>query len=403
MEDPGVGFRSSSLARGSQAQTILADLFADAGWKVRHQVLAKVSRDADYRPRADLLIHRQGVSYAVEVKAAAEGRSDRLIPLWSQAYLQAACAADDQHRPLAVVAAPRVAPRVAEQVLQFAERYAPNAAAGVIDFRGLRMFRGHHLEDLNSEERQLQLMEWRGSVESPDLFSDLNQWMLKVLLAPELPPNLLSAPRDYYRNASQLAKAAKVSNVSAYRFLHQLRRDGYLHESVRHLGLVRREDLFRNWQLSAMRRIKEVPMRFLLRGNQEVELSRMLRSHRACLALFAAAEALKIGFVHGVPPHVYAQHLDRAGVAAWKNVVRAEPNEVPDLIVRQASAPHSIFRGAVSVDGVLVSDIIQIWLDVSSHPSRGKEQADLIRRRLLEPIIAGESSHGRSGTSRAAD
>lgn len=392
MEDPGVGFRSSPLARGSQAEAILAKLFEGAGWKVRHQAHAKVSKDADHKHRADLLIHRQGVWYAVEVKAAAEGRRDRLIPLWSQAYLQASSAADDQHRPLAVVAAPRIAPRVAEQVLQFAERHAPDAAAGVIDFAGLRMFQGPHLEDLDSEEIQLHLMEERrGSVESPDLFSDLNQWMLKVLLAPELPPNLLSAPRDHYRNASQLAQAAKVSNVSAYRFVNQLRRDGYLHESARHLDLVRREDLFHNWQVSAAaRRIKEVPMRFLLRGNQDVELRRMLRSHRACLALFAAAEALKVGFVHGVPPHVYAQHLDRAGVAAWKNVVRAEPNEAPNLIVRQASFPHSIFRGAVNVDDVMVSDILQVWLDVSSHPSRGKEQAEVIQRRILDPVIRGK-------------
>ena len=30
------------------------------------------------------------------------------------------------------------------------------------------------------------------------------------------------------------------------------------------------------------------------------------------------------------------------------------------------------------LDGVPVCDAIQVWLDVSMHPSRGKEQADLI-------------------------
>jgi len=30
-----------------------------------------------------------------------------------------------------------------------------------------------------------------------------------------------------------------------------------------------------------------------------------------------------------------------------------------------------------------VSDILQVWLDVSQHPSRGKEQADLIWRKIL--------------------
>lgn len=29
----------------------------------------------------------------------------------------------------------------------------------------------------------------------------------------------------------------------------------------------------------------------------------------------------------------------------------------------------------------------QVWVDVSSHPSRGREQADLIRKRVLERVI----------------
>jgi hypothetical protein len=61
----------------------------------------------------------------------------------------------------------------------------------------------------------------RSVPESGQLFSDLNQRMLKVLLAPELPEGLLSAPRGQYRNASQLAAP--------------------------HLDLVRREDLFGRW------------------------------------------------------------------------------------------------------------------------------------------------------------
>ena len=45
------------------------------------------------------------------------------------------------------------------------------------------------------------------------IFSDLNQWMLKVLLAPKIPERLLAAPRAEYRNVSELAGAANVSTV----------------------------------------------------------------------------------------------------------------------------------------------------------------------------------------------
>ena len=65
----------------------------------------------------------------------------------------------------------------------------------MIDFEGFAMFRGPHLEELNAESKPLPLSVRQSVRDSGALFSDLNQWMLKVLLAPELPGALLSAPR----------------------------------------------------------------------------------------------------------------------------------------------------------------------------------------------------------------
>lgn len=367
--------------RHERAEKLLSHAFQEAGWRVKHPV-------ASHRG-PDLLLSRQGVSYAAEIKVGVEGRSDRLIPLWSQACLQAARLAGN-HAPLAIVAAPEISPRVAEQILNFAEEYAPDAAAGVMDFVGLRMFRGPHLESLNAEAPSSQALESHASKEHGHLFSDLNQWMLKLLVAPEVPDALLSAPRGQYRNASQLARAANVSVMSAFRFVQQLQREGYLHESSSYLRLVRRDDLFRRWQVSAIRRINEAPMRFLLRGNNpHAPLQRMLDSGRACLALFAAAEALGLGFVQGVPPYVYVRRLNPANLSAWKNLVPVAPGEAPDLIVRQAPFYESIFRGIVRPDGMASSDVLQVWLDVFEHPARGREQADLIQRRVLNQIIQG--------------
>ena len=85
--------------------------------------------------------------------------------------------------------------------MAFAQRYAPDAAAGVIDFQGFAMFRGPQLEELNAEGREVPSSVRQSVRDSGALFSDLNQWMLKVLLAPELPEPLLSGPRGQYRNA----------------------------------------------------------------------------------------------------------------------------------------------------------------------------------------------------------
>ena len=50
-------------------------------------------------------------------------------------------------------------------------------------------------------------------------------------------------------------------------------------------------------------------MRFILPGNVNAQIHKMLRKSRACLALFAAADALKLGLVGGVPPCVCVQRV----------------------------------------------------------------------------------------------
>jgi hypothetical protein len=381
MEKREVPGKSDASERGRSAESRLAALLEEAGWQIQRHPTDTGS---------DLVVRGKGIEYAVEIKSAPEGRSDRLVPLFAQAVLQAAHSANRKATPLAVVAAPRISRRAAEQVMDFAQRYAPDAAAGVIDFEGLALFRGPHLEELNAEAKALPVSA-RDSVRvSGALFSDLNQWMLKVLLAPELPEALLGSPRGQYRNASQLAVAANVSVMSAFRFVQQLGREGYLHESSQHLRLVRREDLFGRWQALSARSPKEVPMRFLLHGERQDQLRRMLGSGRACLALFAAADALRLGFVSGVPSYVYVQRIRHANLAAWKNLRVCAAGEPPDLIVRQAPAPQSVFRGLVRPERIAACDVLQVWVDVASHPSRGREQAEMIRKGVLQRVIESE-------------
>jgi hypothetical protein len=179
--------------------------------------------------------------------------------------------------------------------------------------------------------------------------------------------------------------------MSAFRFIQQLQLHGYLHESAPFLQLVRRADLFERWQASAQRSGKELPVRFVLPGGPEAQLRKMLGGGRACLALFAAADALKLGFVEGLPPYVYVQRFGRVSLSDWKGLRLCEPGEAPGLILRAAPAPQSVFRGIVRPEGVAACDVLQVWLDVGSHPARGREQADLIRKRLLQRVIDSEA------------
>jgi hypothetical protein len=371
----------SAGRRGTTAEAVLRDAFASAGWKVGRDAMRSIAAP-------DLVVRRGTTTYAIQLKYASEGRSDRLVPLWAQAHLQALRWTGRGQKPLAVVAAPRISRRTAEQVLAFAAEHAPHAAVGVIDLNGFRLFRGPRLETLNTPEANTRTRRRAVTSAHANLFSDLNQWMLKVLLAPELPESMLAAPRGKYRNATALARAADVSVMSASRLVRQLQHDGFLHESAPHLELVRREELFRRWQQASGRRTREAPFRFLLRGPADRELVKVLDETQGCLGLFAAADALGVGFVHGVPPHLYVRRLE-PGASPSKFLVHAEPSETPDVIVREAPFRNSIFRGAVQPATSRVTDIIQVWLDSASHPARGQEQADLIRGKVLAPLIKG--------------
>jgi hypothetical protein len=100
------------------------------------------------------------------------------------------------------------------------------------------------------------------------------------------------------------------------------------------------------------------------------------------LGLFEAAEALGIGFVHGVKPHLYLERFN-AEILKELGLSGDVDEKEADLFVRIPGNRESVFRGVVRKDGVPVSDVLQVWLDVGQHPSRGKEQADLIWRKIL--------------------
>lgn len=366
---------------GQQAEVFVAELFMAEGWKVQRNV-------AFGRYQADLVVQRAGKAFVVEVKASSEGRSDRVLALLSQAILQAQAGAraHGHAHPLAIVHLGAVSQSLVRRVREFADDFASGVAVGLVSEDGLRFFVGDGLESLNAAPKIVRGSHEKASSPSRHLFSDLNQWMLKVLLAPGVPVQWLSAPRDLYRNSSEFAKAANVSQMSASRFFAQLRADGYLDESARHLKLVRRADLFQRWQASGLRvSPRDIPMVFMLGGPIESHL-RQLESNDACLGLFAAADALKLGHVSGVPPHVYVPKWDGLDPRVWAVFPAAAK---PDFILRETKAPRSIFRGMVRVDGVPVCDAIQVWLDVSRHPSRGVEQAEVIYRKVLSPVIEG--------------
>jgi hypothetical protein len=107
---------------------------------------------------------------------------------------------------------------------------------------------------------------------------------------------------------------------------------------------------------------------------------------RCCLGLFAAADALGFGFVHGVPPHIYLERLTLDSLNRLGLVVD-HSNRPADVYIRIPDNREAIFRASVMREGIRTSDVLQVWLDVSTHPARGREQAGEIWRHVLKPLF----------------
>jgi hypothetical protein len=71
----------TTLARDDAVEQHVADVFRRAGWNVTRRPSAGTAR-------TDLRVQRGQHSYIVEVKSAAEGRRDRLMPLLAQAIFE---------------------------------------------------------------------------------------------------------------------------------------------------------------------------------------------------------------------------------------------------------------------------------------------------------------------------
>jgi hypothetical protein len=365
---------------------LVAEVFRAAGWKV------EVDRQVGDR-RADLVVAKGKHRYIVELASASEGRRDRLVGLLSQTILRANSLAGAIRKaaPLAIIAAPSISDAVQRALFEFHQCHVPHSAIGMLDSRGLRAFIGPGLDSFNVRPRAAHASMARMPAPPVNLFSDLNQWMLKVLLAPhihrpELKPN--AATGVEYRHATALAKAAGVSVMSAFRLLSQLEKEGFLDSSGPNLRLVRVERLLERWRASVAQGPREWPARWVLRSRGREQLRKGLEQFgdRACLGLFAAARALGLGHVEGVPVHVYAEEVEPSEIRA-AGLAEVLPGQQPDVILRIPREKESVFRGAVAVEGVRVTDPLQVWLDVSSHPARGREQADLVFRHVIKPMI----------------
>lgn len=342
-----------------------------------------------------LLLERDGRTFAAVVHFG-NGRIDRLVPRLALSILEAQNYAKDialEAEPMAVVLLDTLSRPVVETTNEVVDQLAPECSVTIIGLDGSVSIDvpGYDFNKISDEKGRRATTSSHSTV---NLFSDANQWMLKMLFAELLPEDLINAPRIRYLSGRQLGDVAGVSHVSSNKFLALLKKEGFLDTSADHLRLMNHKQLLLRWREAANNSKHEVPARFMFPAAAASAMDKLLMKLQGdvCLGLFAAADMLKIGHVSGVTPYLYVPKLMQValGSGAWSGVVPTLVGERTDLYIRQAPFPTSIFKAMVVRDNRACTDVIQTWLDVSYHPARGQEQANLIYDQFLRPIVEGK-------------
>lgn len=352
--------------------------------------------------QADLLFRQDGIWYVAVVKASRQARRAELEGLLAAAMLEVreyAAKEPNQPVPMAIVTAPSLSGAMLADLENFAGRFGrfegQAMAWGAVDERGLVKLCGPHLAIYQRPSKPKKHLLPASSI---NLFTDLHQWMLKVLMSQGLPTHLQITGRSNQapiESATELASIAGVSVPHAARFLASLDRENFL-ERVDELKLINRESLFSRWQAAySLRHPTQIRARWLFRQRepqqhlQALLTQRWEQSQDVCLGLFAACKYWGYGHVEGVSPHILVKQYSPELLKALK-LTLAEPGESVDVFLQEPHFPQAVFRGVQMIENCPIADILQCWLDVAAYPARGDEMAQLLYDHVIEPFLISQ-------------
>ncbi|SAK90337.1 hypothetical protein AWB76_06544 [Caballeronia temeraria] len=363
----------------NRALSAFRELFGSSDWEISLPEGADSAEDV-------VLVDGDDHRYHAVLKSFNEGRPDRVTALFAQALLEARGRAKKANfRPAVLIWVTTASRSLVERLIEFHREYGDREPFAVlstdgtqyVEFPGLRL----------SERPDHSAGSHRGGHGAPPrlVFTDSFQWMIKLLLAADIQrEDLLAAESVRYSTATELARAAGVSTMTATRLINALKAEGFL-ESSHFLTLVRRRQLAERWKAEYRQPPLAVATKFVSPAPPDEQLRKLLKKHAGVMGLFDAAKALGYGHVKGGTPTIWVPNLKEA--ESWRPLRPAKEGERPDLILQQLSFPQSVQKGAIFRDGLWVTDIIQTWLDVSAHPARGAELAFELERGVLASVI----------------
>ncbi len=331
----------------------------------------------------DLVVPHPKGDLAIEVKSMGTARLEDLEGRLAMGILHLQKNPVPEAAPMVAVVVDRFGAKAEAAARRFMNAYAPGmawclvgrngGAYGEIPRHGLTL----DLPPLDEPRRS------RGT--NAHLFSDLNRWLLKVLLLGPDPKAHFGGPRleRPVRNPTELHRIANVSVEKAHRFTRTFEEAGFLRRTRRGLLLEDRRLLLERWlDDERVRPTPQVPMRSIFGGQFSVTdlLDRLEEGDYAIGGFHAAAS---LGALHALRAQAHL-HIRSRMVPAMKQLDLVESRRTDaNLVLVGTRNVESVLRAAQARGGHMVTDEIQAALDVVNDPARGHEQAHFIIERLV--------------------
>lgn len=414
--------------RGHRARERILALLAKRGFRILKKDVQIPSENLRHGPRVDFLARRGRQQFAVEVKAA-RGLADWLFHWVARPILVLQAVRRLRGwQPLLGIYVDRLEPQLVRRFRAQARVYAPELWWMIADAKGSVV---SHLpdrdeEDIQSSPEQGEIrFDKRGGLilsGSPGViarssaaygpgrvaprlsFGDLDQWLIKVLFFVHSRAPLWGGPRGEVRNLLQLAKLAEVSPPLVYRWAAAMEVSGYLERQPRRLVRLRNlDDLLAEWRgryraddnevipckpIFAQQVDEPYAKEFLglLQKTDGAGQGYALSGHQACRLYRARHSAAR-------SIHLYVWDDPREFLEALH--LAPDPDPASPIVLLRPRHRRSVFRGTVRIEGVVVCDALQVYLDLYHLRDRGREQAEFLYDQVLEPLLraAAEAGH----------
>jgi len=294
--------------------------------------------------------------------------------------------ASDEH-PLILLYAPRVGRRAVAELDAFMQDHAPDYGWGAWDSRGAVHLRVPQLDMVIEREGKEVSEPVRETTHNKRAFTDLNRWLLKILLLNDAPKDMWDKAEQYRQaieSPAELQRVSQVSQAKAYQFARTFRDLGLLRWDRNNFGIIERRKLFELWQEEERQlRVGRYPVRSIFgagAGMEDVfsgvgtEVEYAVGGFEACRLHGVLHTNRRAAEVHIFQtPNTIIQRLDLEYCAEHE----------AEMYLVEMPYRESIQRATMRVGDVRVVDILQAALDTSRQARRGREQAEYIIQEVL--------------------